>query len=107
MPISVKRRIYTFVFLFVSFWIIDSSWASEHNTVLSPRKINHQPNPDLFMQRPKPEPLRSMVSQKNLLGLERETPYGLPKAGSLALETQSDSIHILVFKSRISGGKPR
>ena len=26
----------------------------------------------------KPEPLRSMVSQKNLLGLERETPYSLP-----------------------------
>jgi M6 family metalloprotease-like protein len=106
MPINVKRRIYTFVFLFVSFWIIDSSWASEHNTVLSPRKINHQPNPDLFMQRPKPEPLRSMVSQKNLLGLERETPYGLPKAGSLALETQSDSIHILVLKVEFQAENP-
>ena len=28
--------------------------------------------------KPKPDPIRTMISQKNLLGLERDKPYGLP-----------------------------
>lgn len=50
----------------------------------------------------KPEQLRSMVSQKNLLGLERSKPYGLPekKHGKpiTAGVQDIDSLHILVLR---------
>jgi M6 family metalloprotease-like protein len=92
--------------ILASCWGINESSATERNTVLVPNHAITQSNAISYLPKPKPEPLRSMVSQKNLLGIERETPFGLPKAGSLALDTQSDSIHILVLKIEFQTENP-
>jgi M6 family metalloprotease-like protein len=66
-----------------------------------PSNIERLTTPRDQLVKPKPEPLRSMVSQKNLLGLDRDTPFGLPKSKQgvpLSLATQEDSIHVLVLK---------
>ncbi|MCP4583993.1 MAG: T9SS type A sorting domain-containing protein [candidate division Zixibacteria bacterium] len=50
---------------------------------------------------PKPEALRSMTSQKNLLGLERDKPFGLPKSKSglpMTADTQADTLNVLVLR---------
>jgi len=49
----------------------------------------------------KPEALRSMVSRKNLLGLDRDTPFGLPRSKGgqpISLSTQEDTLKVLVLK---------
>jgi M6 family metalloprotease-like protein len=80
------------------FYCFGTAAASERNTVLVPRQFAGPTQSGYIPPNPKPEPLRSMVSQKNLLGLERETPYGLPKQNNLALDTQVDTVNILVLK---------
>ena len=51
---------------------------------------------------PKPEAMRSMVSRKNLLGLDRDKPFGLPKSKNgvpmLASVQDVDTIHVLVLR---------
>lgn len=107
MPVSVWRPIYLlFIVIFASGWGINTSSATERKTVLVPNHTISQSNALNYLPKPKPEPLRSMVSQRNLLGIERETPFGLPKAGSFSLDTQSDSIHILVLKIEFQTENP-
>jgi M6 family metalloprotease-like protein len=80
--------------------------ASARNTVLVPRQVNSKAPADYLQPNPKPQPLRSMVSQKNLLGLQRDTPFGLPKNNGLLLDTQSDTINILVLKIEFQTESP-
>jgi hypothetical protein len=61
--------------------------------------VTHQPD---LSPNPKPEPLRAMISQKNILGLQRAQPYGLPvsKFGYplIAGVQDIDTINVLVLK---------
>jgi len=57
----------------------------------------------------KPEALKSMVSQKNILNLERDKPYSLPKSKSglpVISATQADTLKVLVLKVEFETEEP-
>lgn len=59
---------------------------------------------------PKPNSLRSMISRKNLLGLERDKPFGLPKSKHglpiIAGIQEIDTVNVLVLRVEFQPEEP-
>jgi M6 family metalloprotease-like protein len=93
----------------VIFCLIGLAMAVERPSLLLPNQNLGKWLTVPAQSNPKPEPLRSMVSAKNLLGLDRDTPFGLPRekwGGPLAQSSQTDTIRVLALKIEFQTESP-